>query len=129
MPEKFKRMNRKWAKKIGPNTYEVINRIFLKTKSEEQAYNPTLAVLRLGGSYSNERLEKPVELHLTVSLLPVINILGVFWLLSKIYLKNNKKIKVLVELNLIMHYLMKIRGSDYFKSMSRCNKNGGKDEL
>ena len=57
MPEKFKRMNRKWAKKIGPNTYEVINRIFLKTKSEEQAYNPTLAVLRLGGSYSNERLE------------------------------------------------------------------------
>ncbi len=129
MPEKFKRMNRKWAKKIGPNTYEVINRIFLKTKSEEQAYNPTLAVLRLGSSYSNERLEKPVELHLTVSLLPVINILGVFWLLSKNYLKNNKKIKVLVELNLIMHYLMKIRGSDYFKSMSRCNKKGRKDEL
>ncbi len=90
MPEKFKRMNRKWAKKIGPNTYEVINRIFLKTKIEEQAYNPTLAVLRLGGSYSNKRLENAsVELHFAVSLLPVINILGVFWLLSKIYLKNN----------------------------------------
>ncbi|MDD6349188.1 hypothetical protein [Intestinibaculum porci] len=57
MPEKFKRMNRKWAEKIGPNTYEVINRIFLKTKIEEQAYNPILAVLRLGGSYSNKRLE------------------------------------------------------------------------
>ena len=89
MPEKFKKMNRKWAKKIGPNTYEVINRIFLKTKIEEQAYNPTLAVLRLGGSYSNKRLENACGIALRSFITFVINILGVFWLLSKIYLKNN----------------------------------------
>lgn len=66
MPDKFKKMNMdwnkdrilKWASKIGPNTYEVVHRIFLKTKVEEQAYNPTLAVLHLGGRYGNDRLEK-----------------------------------------------------------------------
>lgn len=121
MPEKFKRMNRKWAKKIGPNTYEVINRIFLKTKSEEQAYNPTLAVLRLGGSYSNERLENACGIALRSFVTPRHkHIRGV--LASKQDLPEEQLKKALMAWNPMMRHLMKIRGSDYFKSMSRSNK-------
>ena len=123
----------KWAKKIGHNTYEVVNRIFLKTKIEEQAYNPTLAVLRLGGSYSNERLENACGIALRSFITPRHKHIRGILASKQDLLKNNKKIKVLVELNLIMHHLMKIRGhlrgSDYFKSINRSNKNGDKNEL
>ena len=78
MPDEFKKMNMewnkdriiKWASKIGPNTREVVNRIFLKTKVEEQAYNPTLAVLHLGGRYGNDRLEKACEIALRSFICP-----------------------------------------------------------
>ena len=50
-----------WAKKIGPNTAEVVQRIFSGTKIKEQSFNPALAVLRLSKTYSDQRLENACE--------------------------------------------------------------------
>ncbi len=46
-----------WAEGIGYETACVIERIFSNVKIKEQAYNPSLAVLRLGKTYTPERLE------------------------------------------------------------------------
>ena len=70
MPEHFNQpeMNdermRGWASAIGPNTVEVVERIFRSVQIKEQAYNPVLAVLRLSKHYSEERLEAACELAL-----------------------------------------------------------------
>ena len=55
---------RNWASSIGPNTSDVISRIFGSVRIKEQAYNPSLAVLRLSKTYSEERLEHAAELAL-----------------------------------------------------------------
>ena len=49
---------RNWALRIGPSATEVIDKIFISVKFEEQAYNPSLAVLRLTHKYPVERVEK-----------------------------------------------------------------------
>ena len=46
-----------WAKKIGPNCGAVVDRIFDRVKVKEQAYNPSLSILRLSGKYGEDRLE------------------------------------------------------------------------
>ena len=56
---------RKWASDIGPSALQVTERIFESYQLKEQAYNPTMAVLRLGKKYSPERLESACELALT----------------------------------------------------------------
>lgn len=53
---------RNWAASIGPCTSTVIGRIFESVQIKEQAYNPSLAVLRLSKTYSEERLELACEL-------------------------------------------------------------------
>lgn len=71
MPDAFKRMEwddqrlRDWAKKIGPNTAIVIDRIFESVPIKEQGYNSCLAVLRLSKKFTNDRLENACELALT----------------------------------------------------------------
>lgn len=55
---------RDWANRIGPNTKRVIEKIFDYYQIKEQAYNPTLSVLKLSNSYSQERLENVCELAL-----------------------------------------------------------------
>lgn len=55
---------RKWAAAIGPNISEVIERIFRSVQIKEQAYNPSLAVLKLSKTYTEERLENAAELVL-----------------------------------------------------------------
>ena len=49
---------KKWANKIGKNTCEVIERIFESVKIKEQAYNPSLSVLKISKKYGDDRLEK-----------------------------------------------------------------------
>jgi transposase len=56
---------RKWAASIGSNVAEVVGRIFASVKIKEQGYNPSLSVLRLGKTYSENRLEVACELALT----------------------------------------------------------------
>jgi len=53
-----------WAKKTGESTAVVIGRIFAGVKVKEQAYNPSLSVLRLGKKYSPERLERACAMAL-----------------------------------------------------------------
>jgi hypothetical protein len=46
-----------WAKRIGPNCAAVVERIFDRATVKEQAYNPSLSVLRLSRKYGDDRLE------------------------------------------------------------------------
>lgn len=48
---------RGWAHRIGPNTVEVIDKIFVSVPVPEQGINPALAVLRLSSKYGAPRLE------------------------------------------------------------------------
>ena len=70
MPEQFQRMPwdseriTRWACSIGRCTGEVIARIFASVQIKEQGYNPSLSVLRLSKTYSEERLENACELAL-----------------------------------------------------------------
>lgn len=59
-----------WASQIGPNTRKVIDLIFDSCRIKEQGYNPSLSVLKLSDSYSQERLENACELALTKYHLP-----------------------------------------------------------
>lgn len=54
-----------WAYSIGSYTGHVIDQIFSKVQIKEQGYNPSLSVLRLGKTYTDERLETACELALT----------------------------------------------------------------
>lgn len=47
----------RWADKIGPNTREVVDRIFGSVQIQEQAYNAVLAVLKLSQVYTAPALE------------------------------------------------------------------------
>lgn len=55
---------RNWAASIGPNTSEVIERIFRSVQVKEQGYNPCLAILKLSKTYTEDRLERAAELTL-----------------------------------------------------------------
>ena len=71
MPDQFQKPEwdderiRNWAANIGVNVSSVIDRIFFNVKIKEQAYNPSLSVLRLSKTYTEARLENACELALT----------------------------------------------------------------
>ncbi len=71
MPEQFKvgpwddERIKNWASAIGPYTAKAINRIFDGVSIKEQGYNPSLAVLRLSKTYSEDRLETACEFAIT----------------------------------------------------------------
>lgn len=46
-----------WASDVGPSCRAVVDRIFDGVKLKEQAYNPSLSVLRLSRRYGKDRLE------------------------------------------------------------------------
>ena len=56
---------RNWAGSIGKSTRKVIDRIFSSVSIKEQGYNPCLAVLRLGRTYTDARLETACELAIS----------------------------------------------------------------
>lgn len=86
---------KRWADGIGPYTRKVIDKIFRCYQIKEQGYNPTLSVLRLSKTYSQERLETVCELALMKYRAPRYHHLKA--LLSanqdKIYLENKIKRK------------------------------------
>lgn len=49
---------RSWARRIGPYTYEVIDRRLRSFKIEQQGYNGCMSILKLADSYTPERLER-----------------------------------------------------------------------
>jgi hypothetical protein len=70
MPDEFNKpeMNderiRSWASTIGPNTLEVIDRIFRGVQIKEQGYNAALSVLNLSKHYPNDRFENACQIAL-----------------------------------------------------------------
>jgi hypothetical protein len=118
MPPEFLRQEwdderiKRWADSIGPNTRNVIDRIFGSYEIKEQGYNPTLSVLRLSKTYSQERLETACELALKKYRMPRYHHLKA--LLSanqdKLYLESKVK-DTSEEENGHLGYL---RGAEYY---------------
>lgn len=103
MPDAFQKVEwdderiKRWANKIGPSTFMVVNKIFDSVKIKEQGYNSCLAVLKLANKFSNDRLENACELALTKVKCPryhhlngiLMNNQDLIWMSNK---DSNKKI-------------------------------------
>jgi len=61
---------RDWAKKIGFNTYEVVNIILTSGKVEQQSYRSCMGLLKLSERYSGILLEEACEKALSYSASP-----------------------------------------------------------
>ena len=76
MPDEFNRpeMNDErmlsWAETIGPNTKEVIARVFRSVQIKEQGYNAALSILNLSKNYPNDRFEDACQIALGNTTLP-----------------------------------------------------------
>ena len=55
---------RSWASTVGPNTLEVINRVFRRVLIKEQGYNAALSILKLSKNYPNDRFEAACKIAL-----------------------------------------------------------------
>ena len=53
-----------WAKNIGPNTYEVIDKHIHRYHVEEQSYKGCISILKLSDKYTAHRLENACQLAL-----------------------------------------------------------------
>lgn len=49
---------RKWARKIGENTFTVVNFLLTNPKVEQQGYKACMGLLKLGDTYSVQKLEQ-----------------------------------------------------------------------
>lgn len=74
-----------WAKKKGPYTYQVIYNLFDTKIPEQRMYNTAHSILKLGDSYSNQRLENACRYVLTLFTRPNYKNL-------KTIIKNNEDI-------------------------------------
>lgn len=54
----------RWAEKIGPFTYKVIQRIFESVQIKEQGYQSALSVLNLSKKYADKQLNKACQIAL-----------------------------------------------------------------
>ncbi|HBS92106.1 MAG TPA: IS21 family transposase [Erysipelotrichaceae bacterium] len=61
---------RKQAKSIGEKTYQVIDRLLLSYKVEQQGYNGCRSILKLADDYSNEVLEQACAKALSLISIP-----------------------------------------------------------
>ena len=61
---------RRWAKSIGPSTFEVIDKLLKSYKAEEQGYNACMSILKFADKYTPERLEKTCAKALSVITVP-----------------------------------------------------------
>jgi len=52
---------RKWAERIGDNTYQVVNAILTSKRVEQQTYKSCMGLLKLADRYSVRRLEAACE--------------------------------------------------------------------
>ena len=54
----------KWAKEIGPYTYEVVDRFFRNGGAEQRYYNTVLSILKLTDTYPRPRVEHACQIAL-----------------------------------------------------------------
>lgn len=61
---------RKWAERIGNNTYKVVDAILTSKRVEQQTYKGCIGLLKLADKYSVERLEAACEKALSYTTTP-----------------------------------------------------------
>lgn len=61
---------RKWAERIGENTYRVTDAILTSKRVEQQSYRSCMGLLKLADKYSVERLEAACSLALSFAATP-----------------------------------------------------------
>ena len=61
---------RKWAQKIGSNTYKVVDAILTSQRVEQQSYRSCMGLLKLANKYSDQRLEAACKKALTYTASP-----------------------------------------------------------
>ena len=61
---------RKWATRIGTNTYEVVNAILTSGRVEQQSYRGCMGLLKLADKYSEAKLEAACKKALTYTNTP-----------------------------------------------------------
>ena len=61
---------RKWAEKIGENTFEVVSAILSGYKVEQQGYKSCMGLMKLADKYTPERLENACRKALTYTTRP-----------------------------------------------------------
>ncbi|MCF0229917.1 MAG: IS21 family transposase [Parasporobacterium sp.] len=61
---------RRWAKQLGPNTYEVINAILSSGRVEQQNYSACMGLLKLADKHSGRKLETACEKALSYTSSP-----------------------------------------------------------
>jgi hypothetical protein len=61
---------RKWAERIGENTYRVTDAILTSKRVEQQSYRSCMGLLKLADKYSVERLEAACRLALSFTATP-----------------------------------------------------------
>lgn len=61
---------RKWAERIGINTYSVVNAILTSKPVEQQAYRSCMGLLKLAEKYSDSRLEAACKKALSFTASP-----------------------------------------------------------
>lgn len=101
---------RKWAEKIGPSTYKVIDRLLSHYKAEQQAYNGCRSILKLADSYSSKQLEEAC--HMALQHLAVPRYKNI-----KLIIAHNQDIRKTEEQVIDDSYAI-IRGSSYYGGSS-----------
>jgi hypothetical protein len=61
---------RKWAEKIGTNTYQAVDAILTSKRVEQQTYRSCMGLLKLADKYSDKRLESACEKALSFTSSP-----------------------------------------------------------
>ena len=61
---------RKWAERIGNNTYNVVNAILSSQRVEQQSYRSCMGILKLAEKYSARRLEAACKIALSYTATP-----------------------------------------------------------
>ena len=61
---------RKWAERIGTNTYKVVNTILASQRGEQQSYRSCMGLLKLADKYSVRRLEAACHKALSYTATP-----------------------------------------------------------
>ena len=98
---------RKWADKIGPSTYKVIDLLLNHYKAEQQAYNGCRSILKLADSYSFKQLEEAC--HMALQHLAVPRYKNI-----KLIIAHNQDIRKTEEEQVIDDSYAIIRGSSYY---------------
>ena len=61
---------RKWAERIGNNTYQVVNAILSSQRVEQQSYRSCMGILKLAEKHSTQRLEAACKIALSYTATP-----------------------------------------------------------